>query len=136
MKKQNALRVSAAIVGAEILFWSALASNAKDCNFEWVANAEVQTRGVTEKYDENCQAVAAPERKPTGATSAPATQTSDSPLQNPAKCVAEWKANQVEIMAHGMTEESYVEQCIASDDVPTAVAPEPKTTAAPAATPK
>jgi hypothetical protein len=76
MKKQNALRVSAAIVGAEILFWSALASNAKDCNFEWVAKAEVQTRGVTEKYDENCQAVAAPERKPTGATSAPATQTS------------------------------------------------------------
>jgi hypothetical protein len=47
----------------------------------------------------------------------------------------EWRANLETMMKHGMTEESYVEQCSVEDDVP-AIPPETKTNAAPSTAPK
>jgi hypothetical protein len=65
----------------------------------------------------------------TAPTTTPAQASS--PLSQKAEqdCVAEWKADQQRMMAHGMTEDSYVEQCLASNSVP--VVPEPKTTPTP-----
>jgi hypothetical protein len=50
-------------------------------------------------------------------------------------CDDEWRADQEAMMKHDMTEESYVEQCSAANDVP-AIPPETKTNAAPSAAPK
>ena len=50
-------------------------------------------------------------------------------------CEDEWRADQEAMMKHGMTEESYVEQCSVKDDVP-AIPSETKTNAAPSAEPK
>jgi hypothetical protein len=50
-------------------------------------------------------------------------------------CDDEWRADQEAMMKHGMTEESYVEQCSVADDVP-AIPSETKTNAAPSAAPK
>ena len=50
-------------------------------------------------------------------------------------CDDEWRADQEAMMKHGMTEDSYVEQCRVADDVP-AIPSETKTNAAPSATPK
>src|SRR2546430_15140758 len=44
-------------------------------------------------------------------------------------CEEEWRVNQVAMMQHNMTEESYVEQCSLADDVPPI--PQKKTNAAP-----
>ena len=49
-------------------------------------------------------------------------------------CEAEWRADQEAMMKRDMTEDSYVEQCSAKDDVP--AVPEPKTNAAPSVAPK
>ena len=50
-------------------------------------------------------------------------------------CDDEWRADQETMMRHGMTEDSYVEQCSVEDDVP-AIPSETKTNAAPPAAPK
>ena len=50
-------------------------------------------------------------------------------------CKDEWRANQEAMMKRDMTEDSYVDQCSANDDVP-AIPSEPKTNAAPSAAPK
>jgi hypothetical protein len=50
-------------------------------------------------------------------------------------CDDAWRADQEAMMKRGMTEESYVEQCSAEDDVP-AIPSETKTNAAPSAAPK
>jgi hypothetical protein len=50
------------------------------------------------------------------------------------ECEDEWKANRDAMMKGGMTEDSYVRQCVVRDDVPTI--PEPKPKAAPSSTPK
>ena len=120
---------------------------AKDCTAEWRADkAGMQARGVTEKaYVEQCKAGAsptavAPPPKPTAVTPAPSaapTQTSGSPTQKTAKdCIAEWRADKAGMQARGVTEKAYVEQCRAGGVAPTATAPEPKVTTAPAPAPK
>jgi hypothetical protein len=50
-------------------------------------------------------------------------------------CEDEWKANWEAMMKLDMTEDSYIEQCSAKDDVP-AIPSEPKTNAAPSSAPK
>lgn len=49
-------------------------------------------------------------------------------------CLEEWRADREAMMKRDMTEESYVEQCSAKDDVPPIPA-EPKTNAAPSTAP-
>jgi hypothetical protein len=67
-------------------------------------------------------------------TATPA-QASSSPSQKTEQdCVAEWKADQQGIMARGVTEDSYVEQCLAANSTP--VVPEPKAATTPTAPPK
>jgi hypothetical protein len=119
---------------------------AKDCTAEWRADkAGMQARGVTEKaYVEQCKAgvtpaASVPPSRPTAATPAPAappTQTSASPSQKTAKdCIAEWRVDKAGMQARGVTEKAYVEQCKAGGAAPTAAAPEPKSTTAPAPAP-
>ena len=50
-------------------------------------------------------------------------------------CDDEWRADGEAKMKHGMSEDSYVEQCSVPDDVP-AISSETKTNAAPSAAPK
>jgi hypothetical protein len=146
MKKQNGLFVSAAIVGVITLSSSTFAKTAKECTAEWALKAGAHARGVAEKsyHDQRLGDVApaAPSFKLelVAANTAPTTtttpaQTSDSPSQKTEQdCVAEWEADRQGIMARGVTEDSYVEQCLAANSAP--VVPEPKATATPAAPPK
>jgi len=50
-------------------------------------------------------------------------------------CADEWRADREAMMKHGMTEDSYVEQCSVADDVP-AIPSKANTNAAPPAAPK
>ena len=73
---------------------------------------------------------------PPAAISAPPLKTNGQSSKKTAKdCDDEWRADREAMMKHGMTEESYVEQCSVADDVP-AIPSETKTNAAPSATPK
>jgi hypothetical protein len=143
MKKQNGLFVSASIVGVIMVSSSTFAKTAK-CTAEWALKAGAHSRGWAEKsYNDQCRgdvARAAPSFKLNlvAANTAPTTtpaQTSDSPSEKSEQdCVAEWKADQQGIMARGVTEDSYVEQCLAANSAP--VVPVPKATATPAAPPE
>ena len=146
MRTQNGTFVCAAIVGAMFLYSSAFARTARECTTEWrAAKAELQARGSSEKsYVDECQGGAAPvavapRPKPTTAISASDTTSKPIggvPSQKTEKdCEDKWRADQVTMMAHGMTEDSYVEQCIAGDEA-APVTPEPKATTVPSATPK
>ena len=72
---------------------------------------------------------------PPGAISAPLKTNGQSSKKTAKDCDDEWRADQEAMMKHGMTEESYVEQCSVEDDVP-AIPSETKTNAAPSAAPK
>src|SRR6202048_4338971 len=72
---------------------------------------------------------------PSAAISAPLKTNGQSSTKTAKDCDDEWRADQEAMMKHGMTEESYVEQCSMEDDVP-AVPSETKTNAAPSAAPK
>lgn len=114
---------------------------AKECTAEWRADkAGMKARGVTEKaYVEQCKVGAAPAAsnpapKPIAATppppAAPSPSTSTSSSQKTAKeCTAEWRADKAGMQARGVTEKAYVEQCKAGRAMPSATAPEPKSTA-------
>jgi hypothetical protein len=69
---------------------------------------------------------------PPAAISAPLKTTGQSSKKTAKDCDDEWRADQEVMMKHGMTEDSYVEQCSAEDDVP-AIPSETKTNAAPSA---
>jgi hypothetical protein len=69
------------------------------------------------------------------AISAPLKTDGQSSKKNAKDCEDEWRADQEAMMKHGMTEDSYVEQCSVEDDVP-AIPSETKTNAAPSAAPK
>ena len=69
------------------------------------------------------------------AISAPLKTNGPSSKKTAKDCDDEWSADQETMMKHGMTEESYVEQCSVEDEVP-AIPSEPKTNAAPSAAPK
>jgi hypothetical protein len=119
------------------------AKTAKDCVAEWRADkAGMKARGVTEKaYVEQCRVGSAPTASApeirTTVPAAPAPQTKASSSQKTAKeCVVEWRADKAGMQARGVTEKAYVEQCRAGGAVPTATAPEPRsTTAAPTPAP-
>jgi hypothetical protein len=106
MKKHLCL-VCGALAGITILHFSAFADTAKP------------------------DAAAAP---PVG-ISAPLKTNGQSSKKTAEDCDDEWRANREAMVRYGMTEESYVEQCVASDDVP-AIPSERKTNAAPSAPPK
>ena len=72
---------------------------------------------------------------PPSANSAPFKTNGQSSKKAAKDCDDEWRANQETMMKHGMTEESYVEQCSVEDDVP-AFPSGTKTNAAPSAAPK
>ena len=72
---------------------------------------------------------------PPAAISAPLKTNGQSSKKTAKDCDDEWGADQEAMMKHGMTEESYVEQCSVADEVP-AIPSETKTNAAPSATPK
>jgi hypothetical protein len=72
---------------------------------------------------------------PPAAISAPLKTNGQSSTKTAKDCDDEWKADQEAMMKHGMTEESYVEQCSVADDVP-GIPSETKTKAAPSAAPK
>jgi hypothetical protein len=72
---------------------------------------------------------------PPAANSAPPKTNGQSSKKTAKDCDVEWRANQETMMKHGMTEESYVEQCSVEDDVP-ALPSETKTNAAPSAAAK
>jgi len=72
---------------------------------------------------------------PPAAISAPLKTNEQSSKKTEEDCENEWRADQETMMRHGMTEESYVEQCSVEDDVP-AIPSETKTNAAPSAAPK
>ena len=69
------------------------------------------------------------------AISAPLKTNGQSSKKTEKDCEDEWRADRERMMKYGMTEESYVEQCSVSDDVP-AIPSEPKTNSAPPAAPK
>jgi hypothetical protein len=69
------------------------------------------------------------------ATSAPLKTNGQSAKKTGKDCDDEWRADQETMMKHGMTEDSYVEQCSVEDDVP-ALPSETKTNAAPSVAPK
>jgi hypothetical protein len=69
------------------------------------------------------------------AVSAPLKTNEQSSKKTAKDCDDEWRADQEAMMKHGMTEESYVEQCSVADDVP-AIPSETKTNAAPPGAPK
>jgi hypothetical protein len=144
MKKQNGLLVLAAIVGAIMLPSNAFTRIVKDCRAESAIKARAQAGGATEEpYRDWCQGDVAPGPPSTRLnlvaadtvpTTTPAQASSSLSQKAEQDCVAEWKANQQGIMARGVTEDSYVEQCLASNDAP--VVPEPKGAATPEAPPK
>jgi len=68
------------------------------------------------------------------AISAPLKTNGQSSKKTVKNCDDEWRADQEAMMKHGMTEDSYVEQCRVEDDVP-AIPSETKN-AAPSASPK
>jgi hypothetical protein len=70
-----------------------------------------------------------------GAISAPLKTNGQSSKKTEKDCDDEWRADQEAMVKHGMTEESYVEQCSLADDIP-AIPSETKTNAAPSAAPK
>jgi hypothetical protein len=72
---------------------------------------------------------------PPAAISGPLKTNGQSSKKTAKDCDDEWRADQEAMMKHGMTEDSYVEQCRVADDVP-AIPSETKTNAAPSATPK
>jgi hypothetical protein len=72
---------------------------------------------------------------PPAAISAPLKTNGQSSKKTAKDCDDEWRADQETMMKHGMTEESYVEQCSVEDDVP-AIPSETKTNAAPSTAPK
>jgi hypothetical protein len=53
-----------------------------------------------------------------GAISAPLKTNGQSSKKTAKDCDDEWRADQEAMMKHGMTEDSYVEQCSVEDDVP------------------
>src|SRR6478672_2103072 len=106
MKKHLCL-VRGALAGITILHFSAVAATAKP------------------------NATAAPP----AAISAPLNTNGQSSKKTAKDCDDEWRGNQEAMRKHGMTEESYVEQCSVEDDVP-AIPSETKTNAAPSAAPK
>src|SRR6266480_6414056 len=69
------------------------------------------------------------------AISAPVKTNGQSSKKTAKDCDDEWRADQEAMMKHGMTEDSYVEQCIVADDVP-AIPSEKNTNVAPSAAPK
>jgi hypothetical protein len=69
------------------------------------------------------------------AISTPLKTNGQSSKKTQKDCEDEWRADQEAMMKHGMTEDSYVEQCSVEDDVP-AIPLESKTNAAPSAAPK
>jgi hypothetical protein len=69
------------------------------------------------------------------AISAPLKTNGQSSKKTAKNCDDEWRADQEAMMKHGMTEDSYVEQCSVEDDVP-AIPSERKQNAAPSAAPK
>lgn len=69
------------------------------------------------------------------AISAPLKTNGQSPRKTAKDCDDEWRADQKTMVKHGMTEDSYVEQCSVEDDVP-AISSETKKNATPTATPK
>lgn len=69
------------------------------------------------------------------AVSTPLKTNGQSSKKTAKDCEDEWRADREAMMKHGMTEDSYVEQCSVADDVP-AIPSEPKTNAAPSAAPK
>jgi hypothetical protein len=70
---------------------------------------------------------------PAAVVSAPSNGPSSQ--KTAADCDEEWRADRKTMMEHDMTEESYVEQCIAANDVP-ALPAEKKTNTVPAPSPK
>ena len=140
MKKQNGLFVSAVIVALVMLSSSTFAKTAKECTAERALKAGAHARSWAEKsYREQCQGDVAPATPSfklnlVAANAVPTTtaaQASSSLSQKAEQdCAAKYKADQQRIMARGMTEDSYVEQCLASNNVPGL--PEPKATATPA----
>jgi hypothetical protein len=72
---------------------------------------------------------------PPAAISAPLKTTGQSSKKTAKDCDDEWRADQGAMIRRDMTEDSYVEQCTASDDAP-ALPSETKTNTAPRATPK
>jgi hypothetical protein len=139
MKKQNGMLVSAVIVGTIMLPSNAFSKVASDCRAESAIKARAHARGATEgPYRDRCQADTAPGRRPLGlnlvaANAVPTTTAAQASSSLSKKveqdCVAQYKADQQGIMARGMTEDSYVEQCLASNSAPGF--PEPKPTTAP-----
>jgi hypothetical protein len=69
------------------------------------------------------------------AISAPLRANGQSSKKTAKDCDDEWRADQKAMMEHGMTENSYVEQCSMEDDVP-AIPSETKTNTAPSPAPK
>jgi hypothetical protein len=144
MKKQNGLFVSAVIVALIMLSSSTFAKTAKECTAEWALKAGAHARSWAEKsYREQCQGDVAPATPSfklnlvaanTAPTTTPAPTSDSSSQKTEQDCVAEWKADQQGIMARGVTEDSYVEQCLAANSAP--VVPEPKAATPPAAPPK
>ena len=72
---------------------------------------------------------------PPAAISAPLKTNEQGSKKTAKDCDDEWRADREAMMKHGMTEDSYVEQCSVADDVP-AIPSNPKTNAAPSAAPK
>jgi hypothetical protein len=69
------------------------------------------------------------------AISAPLKANGQSSKKTAKDCGDEWRADQEAMMKHGMTEDSYIEQCRVEDDAP-AIPSETKTNTAPSAAPK
>jgi len=69
------------------------------------------------------------------AISAPLKTNGQSSKKTAKDCADEWRADRETMMKHGMTEDSYVEQCSVADDVP-AIPSKANTNAAPSAAPK
>jgi hypothetical protein len=135
MKKQNGLFVSA-VIGLIMLSSSTFAKTAKECTAEWALKAGAPVRTWAEKsYPEQGHgdvALAAPSFKLNlvAANAVPTTTAAQATQKDEQDCVAQYRADQRRIMARGMTEDSFVEQCLASSSAPGL--PEPKATAAPA----
>ena len=72
---------------------------------------------------------------PPAAISAPLKTNGQSSKKTAKDCDDEWRADQETMMKHGMTEDSYVEQCSVEDNEP-AIPSGTKTNAAPPAAPK
>ena len=106
MKKHLCL-VRGALAGITILHFSAVAETAKP------------------------NATAAPP----AAISAPLKTNGQNSKKTAKDCADEWRADREAMMKHGMTEDSFVEQCSVADDVP-AIPSKANTNAGPSAAPK